>query len=92
MGKEEKGTGREEETGVGRQGGKVWGRKRIVQAGKKRQGWGDKGGRGWWGRKRMVQAGKKRQVWGDKEEERRLRDRQGRRDRGGETRRKRLVG
>ncbi len=68
VGLEEKGTGREEETGVGRQGG----RKKI------------KG-----------QAGKKRQGWGDKEEEAggvgRERDRQGRRDRCGETKRKSLV-
>ncbi len=57
---------------------------------------GRQGGRGRWGRKRKGQAGKKRQVWEDKEEEAggvgRERDRQGRRDRCGETRRKRLVG
>jgi hypothetical protein len=63
---EEKVTGSEEETGAERPGGK-----------------------GWWGRKRKVQAGKKRQVWGDKEEKSgagRESYRQGRRDRGGETR------
>ncbi len=57
---------------------------------------GRQGGKGRWDRKRMIQAGKKRQVWGDKEEEAgrvgREKDRQGRRDRCGETRRKRLVG
>ncbi len=49
-----------------------------------------------WVRLRKGQAGKKRQVWGDKEEEagrvRREWYRQVRRDRCGETRRKRLVG
>jgi hypothetical protein len=57
---------------------------------------GRQGGRGRWGRKRQEQAGKKRQVWGDKEEEAggvgRDRNRLGRRDRCGETRRKRQVG
>jgi hypothetical protein len=48
------------------------------------------GGKVWWVRKRKGQAGKKRQVWRDKEEKAggigRERDRQGRRDRCGETR------
>ncbi len=44
------------DTGVGRQGGKVWGRKRKGQAGKKRQVWGDKEEKSGAGRERDRQG------------------------------------